>query len=1096
MNQVNAEVSALMAKSAGRLKAPVMINSRSALMQTRRAGDPMARVYVSSTFGDLQDHRKAVNEVLRDLGHDDVAMEHYVAEDRPPLERCLDDIASCDLYIILVAWRYGSLPPDREASYTHLEFQQAEASKLTRLAFLLDPDVAWPPSNVDDPRDRVTAFRNEVLTGRLASTFTSVDDLRSLVIRSVRLWEDRRTAEEAGLPPAGGSVVQVLRTVPGLEPDFTGRAAEIAEAIAVLEAVDDSPAPVIVTITGPPSVGKSQLAVRVARDRRVIETFPDGQLYLNLRGYDGQPVEADLALRLVLQDLGVPFADQPTDEQVRERLYHSYFEDRRRLLILDDARSEAQVESLLPKGGTSGVILTSRRRLQISGTVIRLAPLSTDDGLDFLAELVGEQKIEAEPDAARLVVERCSGFPLAIRMAGSLAARRQLTLATIAERLATDDSAILGAPADPADTSESAQASFSLSYQSAPPHARELLLRLSLFELSSVGIGFAAQLAGSSTEAAEDTLWQLADEHLLEPLGDGLFKIHDLLRHLASAQFYRDSAESNRDTVQARGIEWYVATAERMNDLLHPVTRREQAAQQALTSGVDLADVERALEQLALNWFTSEILNIITIARMAAARLDHRAVMRLAIGLRSFLALRGTSSALAELQELGLAAARQEGKRLAEAQILNNLALLRNRQGRDEEALELLDAAISIGRELGDAQIEGQSLAHRGSVQSGLGRWRVARDSFRAALQIGQESSDRYLEGRALLGLGLAAQYQGQWDEAFDCYEQALRIKRELGDRHGEYITLSSLSTAHAAQGRWNDAFELSEQARLTSREAGDFSAEGIALTSLGQLYSGQGNWPQAIEHSERAVAVWQQLGDRRAEAGARINLGSVYVAQERWQEAMEQFHEALAITQELNDQFGSGQVLSNLSIVSGALGHWDEAVDFAERALAIYRQSGNAPGEGQALMNLGLCHMYQESWDEADSCFRASLKRFRDAGLRPGEAQCLMSRGLLLAHQERWQEALACQKRARTIWQEMANRPGEGQAVWNMGLVEESRGDFNRAGRFYDEALAIFDPSLPQYGQLKLYRDLLGVRSRVSKFRTGISRFFREAES
>src|SRR5690606_3454694 len=174
---------------AGRLKAPVMINSRSALMQTRRAGDPMARVYVSSTFGDLQDHRKAVNEVLRDLGHDDVAMEHYVAEDRPPLERCLDDIASCDLYIILVAWRYGSLPPDREAPYARRECRPAEASNLPRLAFLLDPEVAWPPSNVGDPRGRVTAFRNEVLTGRLASTFTSVDDLRSLVIRSVRLWE-------------------------------------------------------------------------------------------------------------------------------------------------------------------------------------------------------------------------------------------------------------------------------------------------------------------------------------------------------------------------------------------------------------------------------------------------------------------------------------------------------------------------------------------------------------------------------------------------------------------------------------------------------------------------------------------------------------------------------------------------------------------------------------------------------------------------------------------------------------------------------------------------------------------------------------------
>jgi hypothetical protein len=142
----------------------------------------MSRIYVSSTFEDLEECRELVCLQLRQMGHEDIAMEYYVAENQRPLDKCLKDVASCDLYIGIFAWRYGRTPSDQEKSFTELEYRKAVETGKDRLIFLLHEDASWPTKYVDKKNDalKIEALRTELSRERLASYFKTPQELKSL----------------------------------------------------------------------------------------------------------------------------------------------------------------------------------------------------------------------------------------------------------------------------------------------------------------------------------------------------------------------------------------------------------------------------------------------------------------------------------------------------------------------------------------------------------------------------------------------------------------------------------------------------------------------------------------------------------------------------------------------------------------------------------------------------------------------------------------------------------------------------------------------------------------------------------------------------
>jgi hypothetical protein len=176
------------------------------------------KVYISSTYQDLVEHRAAVDRTLRRMGHDVIGMEQYVAEGSKPVDRCKADVRAADAYVIIVAWRFGYVPgahasPPDLRSITEIELNEAQASAKPVLAFLLDPEAPWPPNRIDAMAADTTAgpsvsrLRALLGTDYLAGIFRTPDDLASQVAAAVsaqgltRQMVDRVLAETSVASP-------------------------------------------------------------------------------------------------------------------------------------------------------------------------------------------------------------------------------------------------------------------------------------------------------------------------------------------------------------------------------------------------------------------------------------------------------------------------------------------------------------------------------------------------------------------------------------------------------------------------------------------------------------------------------------------------------------------------------------------------------------------------------------------------------------------------------------------------------------------------------------------------------------------------------
>lgn len=340
---------------------------------------------------------------------------------------------------------------------------------------------------------------------------------------------------------------------------FTGRDRELRELDGLLA---DSDADVtaartsITTVDGSPGVGKTALAVRWAH--RVADHFPDGQLYLDLGGYGpDEPIAPARALETLLLGLGVPAERIPPDQDARSALFRSELADRRLLVVLDNARNAGQVRPLLPGSGRAVVLVTSRSQLR-GLTVLHGAPritveeLTSSAAMDLLAGLIGPERVEAEPDAARSLVRLSARLPLALRILAERIARvPAIPLIRLAEELRGHDARLAGF--DPVDQDGEAAASlrtaFDRSYATLSPSAARLFRLLGLHPARDISVSAAAALAGVRTGEAAGLLDALAAAHLVEQHRFGWYTSHDLLRAYAA-----EKAEIDEPSVTLRQL--------------------------------------------------------------------------------------------------------------------------------------------------------------------------------------------------------------------------------------------------------------------------------------------------------------------------------------------------------------------------------------------------------------------------------------------------------------------------------------------------------------------------------------------------------------
>jgi DNA-binding SARP family transcriptional activator len=657
-------------------------------------------------------------------------------------------------------------------------------------------------------------------------------------------------------PPRVAAARTQGRPVPmQLPPDvaeFTGRDAELAELRARLRGAAGTPpsAVAISAIDGKPGVGKSALAVHVAHG--LAADFPDGVLYVNLRGAEPRRLTPLEVLGQFLRALGATDEEIPGDPDAATARTRSLLAGKRLLVVLDNAADAAQVRPLLPATAGCAALVTSRAQLADLDGVdpLTLDLLPEPDAVALLAKLVGRERVDAEPAMAARIVALCGRLPLAVRIAGArLRSRPTWPLAAIAARLG-DQRRRLN---ELAVGDLAVRSSFLLSYRALGAPSDRTFRLLGLLHGPDVAPEVVAALTGSP--AAETDLERLADAQLLETPAPGRYRFHDLLRLFARERADAEEDEDQRQAAVDRATAWYLGGTRRAVALLGPVAA---AGADPAAPGPVFAD-----RAAALAWLDAELANLVAAAQQAADGpiAGAHLAWRLSSAVWPFLHLRKSWSDWRAVCEAAIRAAERSGEDAAAAAPLNSLGIVHAAQHRYQEAAACYRRSLAIRRRVGDRT----GIA---KVLNNLGDLRLARQRHREAI--------RYLE------LSLA------------CLEG-------LGDRRSEGIARNNLGRAWLAAGRPGEALAHLTRSLADLRAAGDREAEAEALNNLGQVHTAERRHQEAIACHRQSLAICRELGDRFQEAKALWGLGSAIQAVDGPPAGRPHWQAALAIFERLD---------------------------------------------------------------------------------------------------------------------------------------------------------------------------------------------------
>jgi DNA-binding SARP family transcriptional activator len=687
-------------------------------------------------------------------------------------------------------------------------------------------------------------------------------------------------APAASTAASAASVGPAPRQLPAAVAGFTGRTAELAALTRMLDqAGAGAPGTVVISaIGGTAGVGKTALALHWAH--QVAARFGDGQLYVNLRGFDpsGTPATPAEAIRGVLDALGVPPRRTPPALEAQAGLYRSLLADKRILIVLDNAHDEQQVRPLLPASPGSLVIVTSRNQLSgLAATdgarLLALDVLSHGEAVRLLTARLGRDRAAAEPDAVDRIASLCACLPLALAVAAARsAARPGFPLAALAAELA--ELADRLDALDAGDPDSSMRAVFSWSTRQLSGEAARMFRLLGIHPGPDITAAAAASLAAIIEADARRLLRELARAHLINEHIPGRYAFHDLLRAYAAEQAHAHDNQGERDAATGRVLDHYLHTAARAALLRHPA--KEPAV--LGPPGPGTAPEQLADQRQALAWFQAEHQVLLAAFSLAAGSGLDTFAWQLPWAMAPFLQARGHWHEWAAAQRTALAAATRLGDTAAQA-------------------------------------LSGRLLAH---ICSDLGDHDQARGHYASSLALYQRIGSRFGEAKIHHNLSVLSERQGRYADALGHAEQALRLYQAIGDKANEAIALNDVGWCHGLVGHYQQARVFSRHALTLSVEADDRWVEGQIWDSLGYAEQHLGNLAEAAACYQRALSLYRESGDRSVEADVLTRLGDTRHAAGELAQAREAWQQALAILEDLQHP-DACQVRSKLTSANDA---------------------------------------------------------------------------------------------------------------------------------------------------------------------------------
>ncbi|WP_051740687.1 AfsR/SARP family transcriptional regulator [Streptomyces xylophagus] len=642
---------------------------------------------------------------------------------------------------------------------------------------------------------------------------------------------------------------------------FTGRDGELARLAAILASAEgESAAVVISAVSGMAGVGKTALAVHWAR--RVERAFPDGQLYVNLRGFDpqGSVMPPTEAVRGFLDALGVRPERVPPGLEAQVGLYRSLLAGRRMLVVLDNARDEEQVRPLLPGAVGCMALVTSRNRLTgLAATegahLLAVDPLTPDAARGVLAERLGAGRVAAEPEAVADVVTWCAGLPLALAVVSARAAAHpRQPLRTLAEQLRE-----AGGRLDALDGGEEAsqvRAVFSWSYSTLSRPAARLFRLLALHPGPDVDQRAAAALAGLEPERVRALLAELTGGHLLVEHAPGRYAFHDLLKVYAGELVTAYDDEWERQAALHRMMDHYLHSARAADVLVTPQPNPvEVSAPRPGANAVRPEDYGQALA-----WLAAEHPVLLEIVRQPQPGFDGH-VWRLAAVLTTFLDRHGYWQALLTAAHSALVAAEREASLAGRAGAHRGLGLALDRLKCPEPAREHYLRALELFAALGSEAGQARTHQHLSRMSAVHGNSELVLEHAYLSLEHYRAAGDQAGQAAALNHIGWRQAHLGDHLRALAHCEQALELARTSGDVAGQAHISDSLGYIHHQLGRFQQAVDHYRQAARLFHATGDRHSEVACLLCLGDSHHSAGQLTAADEVWARALALATELG-------------------------------------------------------------------------------------------------------------------------------------------------------------------------------------------------------------------------------------------
>ncbi|MGW1506827.1 AfsR/SARP family transcriptional regulator [Streptomyces mirabilis] len=887
---------------------------------------------------------------------------------------------------------------------------------LGRFGDALDDLSGLSASSAADRYDEsLTALRMRALygRGRQAEALKTYEDLRVQLRDELGTDPGRelRRVHEAVLhqddafllrpPPSVLSTPResaVPAELPHDTPGFAGRTGELERLHSLLapaRAQGRANTVVISAIGGAAGIGKTALAVHWAHQVR--DRFPDGQLYVNLHGFDHdrQPLEPGEALELLLRSLGLAASEIPPHHEAQGRVFRTLLADRRMLVLLDNAASADQVRPLLPSGPTCCVLVTSRNRLgdlvaHDGAHALPLDLLQPDEARALLSRALGAERVDDDKHAVDELIRLCGSLPLALRVAAArLAGDPALRTADLAAEMTEGNK--LEALEPDRDANSPLRTAFSVSYRILAPGARRVFRLLGLFPGAEFTAEVGAAMLDVPLSQARRLLGALAAAHLIEPVTAGRYRFHDLLREYAGERAAVEENAAYRDAALERLLIWYLHAAraaggtwffpELPHDLGH-------GGQPGLPSPIG-----------ASQWLEAERANLLALINHAGQHGPRPVTWHMVNALFGYFWLQLPRAAWQATAQTALDAAMVEGDLFGQAAMHTSLGLIQSDRGEARQALDHHSRALNISRELGWATGEAAALGGRSLAEWSMARLKSAHEHVTTGMRIAREAGNLYLEALGLVVLGVTCRDLGRLREASGYLELAISRNKEIS-WWDDSLALQNLGWVYWELGRLADGLDVLVPKVTAGERGGNRNDRAMMLDAVAKINIELGRHNEALEQAERAFAMAKDKGRRWIQASILNTVAAAHRELTHFDQSIRFGMEALALARQSRYRRPDADSLLGLSLTHKQMGRNAEARSHAEQALALARNYSFRVVEGQALT--ALCDIAESDGTCAtamEQLGREALAIHRETGHRPGEARTLMA--LVRAHRK-----------------------------------------------------------------------------------------------